>query len=305
MFSSTIWICIAVAGIISLINAWALHLNNIDAVSESKSTVIGSWLLLSSSISFSVSYIPHDEGYMFPLLTFLLGSTAIMFLLMTSWRRYIAPVQYIFIGLIIALLSNLVPITICWMIAGPVIMLFMQNISIRNIGSLVTGAFFGIWMTFVWKFITDSEQAAMSVLDLYDNILHFSFPSLDLAFDWTIWLYIIAFVFIKIIYIIWGITYSVGHNLQTKGVDSMISVIGICLMLLLIFNFSNAYLYIPLLSVMLSLHISVHMTNSRTPINETICWSVIMILLILSLLPYIISYDYSGTNRWLQEHSIL
>lgn len=305
MLSLPFWICIAVAGLSAFLISALIHLNKIFSNRITGNTILVSLPLICSSLLFSLFYLPHPEEFMLSMTGHVVATVIVCLLLVSSWANSIATIQHLSIGLIIGLLSVLSPTTMIGGILTIISLVFVRGVSIRNIGSQLTGIILGIWIVFAITFIFDSEGSAYGLISNYQSLFGNIGQILDSELGWMSWLYIGFALFIQVIYSLAGFASSVGHTMQTQGAVSLISFCSIGVMILIVLDFGNAYIYLPVLTTLTAIHLSILNANLQQQINGTITAVVVVIYVALALLPGILNVDYAGINGWLQQHSIL
>lgn len=305
MLSLPFWICIAVAVLSAFLISALIHLNKIFSNRITGNTILVSLPLICCSLSFAMFYLPHPEGFMLTMTSHTAAMVVICLLLVSSWANGIATIQHLLIGLIIGLLSILSPNTVFVSLLTIISLVFVRGVSIRNIGSQLTGIALGIWIVFATVFIFDSENSAYGLISNFQSLLGNTGQILDSELDWMSWLYIGFALFIQVIYSLAGFASSVGHTMQTQGAVSLISFCSIGVMILMVLDFGNAYIYLPVLTTLTAIHLSILNANLQQQINGTITAIVVLLYVALALLPGILNVDYAGINGWLQQHSIL
>lgn len=305
MLSLPFWICIAVAGLSTFLISALIHLNKIFSNRITGNTFLVSLPLICCSLLFSLFYLPHPEEFLLTMTSHVVATVIVCLLLVSSWANNIATIQHLSIGLIIGLLSVLSPTTMLGGLLTIVALYSIHSLSIRNIGSQLSGIVLGIWIVFAIVFIFDSENSAFDLILNYRSMLSNKAQILNTHLDWMIWLYIGFAVFIQVIYTLTGFAYSVGHTMQTQAAISLICIFSIGVMILMVLDFGNLFIYLPVLTTLTAMHISILNANLQQQINETITAIVVLLYIALALLPGILNVDYAGINGWLQQHSIL
>lgn len=305
MLSLPFWICIAVAGLSTFLISALIHLNKIFSNRITGNTFLVSLPLICCSLLFSLFYLPHPKEFMLSMTSHVVATVIVCLLLVSSWANNIATIQHLSIGLIIGLLSVLSPTTMLGGLLTIVALYSIHSLSIRNIGSQLSGIVLGIWIVFAIVFIFDSENSAFDLILNYRSMLSNKAQILNTHLDWMIWLYIGFAVFIQVIYTLTGFAYSVGHTMQTQAAISLICIFSIGVMILMVLDFGNLFIYLPVLTTLTAMHISILNANLQQQINETITAIVVLLYIALALLPGILNVDYAGINGWLQQHSIL
>lgn len=305
MLSLPFWICIAVAGLSTFLISALIHLNKIFSNRITGNTFLVSLPLICCSLLFSLFYLPHPKEFMLSMTSHEVATVIVCLLLVSSWANNIATIQHLSIGLIIGLLSVLSPTSLLFGILTIFALISIRGLSIRNMGSQLTGIAFGLWIVFAVAFIFDSEDSAFNILLNFQSMLSNKSQILNCDLDWSVWLYIGFVVFIQIIYSITGFASSVGHTMQTQGAVTMISILSFGILILMGIDFGNAYIYLPVLTTLAAIHISILSANLQQSINDTITAIIVVLYIMLALLPGILNIDYAGINGWLQQHSIL
>lgn len=305
MLSLPFWICIAVAVVSAFLISALIHLNKIFSNRITGNTFLVSLPLICCSLLFSLFYLPHPEEFMLSMTGHVVATVIVCLLLVSSWANSIATTQHLSIGLIIGLLSVLSPTTMIGGILTIIALYSIRSLSIRNIGSQLSGIVLGIWIVFAIVFIFDSENSAFDLILNYRSMLSNKAQILNCQFDWTVWLYIGFAVLIQIIYTLTGFAYSVGHTMQTQAAISLICIFSIGVMVIMALDFGNLFIYLPVLTTLTAIHISILNANLQQQINGTITAIVVLLYVALALLPGILNVDYAGINGWLQQHSIL
>lgn len=305
MLSLPFWICIAVAVLSAFLISALIHLNKIFSNRITGNTILVSLPLICCSLSFAMFYLPHPEGFMLSMTGHVVATVIICLLLVSSWANSIATIQHLSIGLIIGLLSIMSPTSMLGGLLTIIALYSIRSLSIRNIGSQLSGIVLGIWIVFAIAFIFDSEKSAFDVIQNYQSILSNKAQFLHTQLDWTVWLYLGFAVFIQVIYSLTGFAYSVGHTMQTQAAISLTSIFSIGVMIMMVLDFGNIFIYLPVLTTLTAIHLSILNANLQQQINETITAIVVLLYIALGLLPGILNVDYAGINGWLQQHSIL
>lgn len=306
MLSLPFWICIAVAVISAALTSGLIHLNKIYSNRISGNTFLVSLPLICCSLLFALFYLPHpEEDFLLTMTSHVVATVIICLLLVSSWANSTATMQQLIIGLCIGLLSILSPSTLMYGILTILTLFSLRSLSIRNIGSQLTGIAFAIWIVFAISFIFENADSAFNILYNYQSILSNKTQILHSSLDWSIWLYIGFVIFIQCIYSFTGFASSVGHTMQTQGAVTMISILSFGILILMGIDFGNAYIYLPVLTTLAAIHISILSANLQQSINDTITAIIVVLYIMLALLPGILNVDYAGINGWLQQHSIL
>lgn len=306
MLSLPFWICIAVAGLSAFLISVLIHSNKIYSNRLTGNTFLVSLPLICCSLSFAMFYLPKPEdGFILSMAGHTAATVIICLLFVNSWAHSIAAMQHLTIGLIIGLLSILSPTTILFGILAIISLFSIRSLSIRNIGNQLSGILFGIWIVFAVAFIFDGEDSAFSIIRNYQSVLGNIGQILESELDWAIWLYIGFVVFIQIVYSITGFSYSVGHTMQTQGAITLICISSIFVIILMALDFGNLFIYLPVLTALTAIHLSILSANLQQSANDTITAIIVVLYIVLAFLPGILNVDYAGINGWLQQHSIL
>lgn len=252
-----------------------------------------SWPLLALTMNFSYCYFPHTDLF-YKNIAQLIAILAILTLFLSLWQRRQAIIKHLLIGLIIGLLSTLIPHALLWLLLIPVSCYFMRSWSSRNFFSALTGTAMGVWMVYIGHAFFLGIPAANAIIAQYSVIVATDDLS-GLLQGMGVWQYLFL-AFTALLLVIYSFTYNLitSGSVRASASIQLISMLSLALVFFLFLDLRHLTTYLCIYSLFLGLQLTIHQANLHSALNE---WWVLLILLIasaLTLLPIILEGMASG-----------
>lgn len=246
-----------------------------------------SWPLLALTMNISYCYFSPTDLY-YKTIVQLLAILAILTLFLSLWQRRKSILKHLLIGLIIGVVSTLIPHAILWLLLIPLASYYMRCWSSRNLFSALTGTLFGVWVVYLAHALVLGFPMADAIIQRYAVVLATD-DITTLLSGLGFWQYLfLAFTALLLI------VYSISSRLITTGTVrvassiQLISMLSFALVFFLFFDLRHLTTYLCIFSLFLGLQLTIHQANSHSAANE---WWIILILVLtaaLSLLPVIL-----------------
>lgn len=254
-----------------------------------------SWPLLALTMNFSYCYFPHTDLF-YKNIAQLIAILAILTLFLSLWQRRQAILKHLLIGLIIGLVSTLIPHALLWLLLIPMSSYFMRSWSTRNFFSALTGTAMGIWMVYIGHAFFLGIPAASTVIGQYSVILAQEDLTVLLQ-GMGVWQYLFL-AFTALLLMIYSITTAINSSGSVRASASiqLISLLSCALVFFLFLDLRHLTTYLCIYSLFLGLQLTIHQANLHSAISE---WCVLLILLIVSMLtlmPAVMSIMATGVN---------
>ena len=262
------------AGIWNIVSRFSL-----DGGANVKAFAI-SWPLLSLSTDFAYCYLPHTDLF-YRSLAEQFAMLAILTLEMSLWQHRHAILKHLLIGLILGLVSTLLPHALTWLLMLPVACYFMRCWSARNILSALTGVVLGIWFVYCGVFLVCGMATADGVVGQYAQLLQR--PDLGaLAATLGVWQYTFLglMALLLVMYSISATVLSPG-SVRVGASIKLVSVLSFLLVLLMLADLSHLTDYLCLFAFFLSLQLTIHQANIHSAVYEW--WTLLILLIIMAL----------------------
>ena len=269
----------AMAGVLSA-GIWALVSRfRLDGGARVKAYAI-CWPLLAHWLCFVRCYVamPSSAGaaaMAWPLVPLTL--LALVMLAMSVWQQPDSIGRQLTMGLIIGLVSTVMPHVALWLTALPAAGYYMRSWSDRGIMSSLTGAVLAVWVVFCILFFAVDSTAAHAMLSQYgDIVLH---PQLGLLPDASpaLWsAYVVLVGLLLLVYSLSGLAIEVGQSVRAQASIQFVSVLGLLMMALAVLFPAPAAASLSTLPLLLAVQLTIHQANITTALNEW--WTVAIVV---------------------------
>lgn len=246
-----------------------------------------SWTFICVVLNFTLIHFPSFEPQWKCLLQefCLLG---IVMLAINTWQVTIATGRYMIIGLIIGVLSVIMPHTLAWVFMLPWAFYCLRSWSWRNWWSAITGVALGIWVAYCGLFFFIDEALADGLFARYAVLFDIASPDRADGFTLWHWLFIAAMALMLVSYAASGFFLNVGDSLRGHASLTLISSFSLAMTVLALLDLDHLSIYVGIMSIFLSIQVSVHHASLHSIVHE---WWVIFslaIFLAFGVLPLVI-----------------
>lgn len=278
-----LWVNWVMAGVLAS-SVWRIVAGfSLDGGANVKAFAI-TWPLLSLTMNFSYCYFAHTE-LLYRNILQLIAMLAMLTLILSLWQKRVSILKHLIIGLIIGVVSVVVPHTILWLLLLPIASYFMRSWSPRNILSAITGILLGIWIAYCIYFIGWGETAANQMIAQYASITR-SEDFLQLFQGIGLWQYIfLGFMGVLLI----GYSASAGvintGSVRVGASVSLIIALGFALVVLFFLDLRHLPAYLDMFALFLGLQLTIHQANHHSSINEWWTVAIIVVVAVLCILP--------------------
>lgn len=282
-----LWVNWAVAGVLSA-GIWQIVAHfSLDGGAKVRAFAI-SWPLLSLTMNFSYCNFAHTDVFLHNIAQ-LVAMLAILSLIMSLWQLRQAIVTHMVIGLIIGLVSTLMPHTVLWMLLLPIASYFMRSWSTRNIFSSITGMVLGIWVIYCILAFVSGFGRADQMLSQYAVIARNDNPD-TLLLGLGLWQYL---------YLGFSALLLLGYSASARVINTgtvragssilLIAMLSFMLIVLLLLDLRHLTTYLSMFSLFLGLQLTIHQANHHSAINEWWTLCILLIFTALSILPLVVT----------------
>lgn len=259
-----------------------------------------SWPILSASLNFSLCHFPNTEHFYIGILS-LMAMLVALSLLLSVWQEEQSAGRHMLVGIIIGLVSTLLPHALMWLFLLPLVTYHMRSWSLRNIFSTLTGAVLGIWIVYCSLFLREElvggyTEGSMwmqsgQIIRNYAYIINFeSYEQLIEGFGLWHWLFLGLIALLVLVYSISAMFLNVGNSIRAGASISLVSTLSLFLVVLSFFDIAHLSIYLSLLSFFLCIQLTIHQANLRTSLNEWWTLIVIISMMALTALPLFINF---------------
>lgn len=282
-----LWTGWAVAGLLSY-SIWNV-ISHFDLKGGTELRAFGiSWPLLNAALSFTYCHFPHPEQFYYELVQ-LVAMMLVISITMSLWQRRSSTAKHLLIGLLIGLLSTLLPHTLLWLLFIPLASYHLRCWSTRNMFSAITGALFGIWVVYCLRFFGIGLESASALLPQYAAIIcDEDYGQLLTGLGLWQGLYL---GFVLLLLIIYSFTSLLLVSDQAVRVGSFIQLftsLSLLVTLLLWLDVEHFYSNVNLPVLFIALQLTIHQANLKSALNEW--WTLVAILLFnaLCIVPFFV-----------------
>lgn len=244
-----------------------------------------SWPLLSLTMNFSYCYFARTD-LLFKNIAQLFAMLAILTLFMSLWQRRQSILKHLLIGLIIGLVSTIIPHTLVWLLLLPIASYFMRSWSARNMFSAITGALLGIWFSYCGIALWQGLSAADEMILQYNIIVQEDDIRL-LVQGMGLWQYLfLGFTAVLLIVYSASALFVNTGSIRSSASIQLIATLSMMLIVLLLLDMRHLTTYLNTFALFLSLQLTINQSNRHSAFNE---WWILVLLLIsasLSILPF-------------------
>lgn len=244
-----------------------------------------SWPLLSLTFNFSYCYFAHTDLF-YKNMAQLVAMLAILTLFMSIWQRRQAIIKHLYIGIIIGLVSILIPHAVLWLLLLPIASYYMRSWSARNMFSALTGTVMGIWGAYCFIALRNGLPAADSMIGQYAVIMQED-DIQQLVQGIGLWqsLFLGVTALLLVIYSIIARLINAG-SVRTSSSILLIATLSLMLIVLFLLDMRHLTTYLNMFSLFLSLQLTINQSNFRSALNEWWILGLLLIFTALSVLPF-------------------
>lgn len=244
-----------------------------------------SWPLLSLTSNFSYCYFAHTDLF-YKNIAQLVAMLGILTLFMSIWQRRQSILKHLAIGLIIGLISTLIPHAILWLLLLPIASYYMRSWSSRNMFSTLTGSLLGIWFVYCFLALWQGIPAADKMVEQYAIIMQKD-DIQTLTQSIGLW----QSLFLGVTALLLVFYSAIARLINTGSMRSsssilLIATLSLMLIVLLLLDQRHLTTYLNMFALFLSLQLTINQSNLHSAFNE---WWILVLLLIftaLSILPF-------------------
>lgn len=274
---AVLWV---MAGVLSA-GIWALVSRfRLDGGARVKAYAI-CWPLLAHWLCFVRSYVAvpsSAEGLAaaaWPMVPITL--LALVMLAMSLWQQPDSIGRQLTMGLIIGLVSTVMPHVALWLVTLPAASYYMRSWSDRGIMSSLTGAVVAVWMVYCAVFFVASPSAAHAMLSHYGSIVLEPRLSLLTAASPASWrAYVVLTGLLLLVYSLSGLAVEVGQSVRAQASIQLVSVLGLMMLALALLFPASAAASLSTLPLLLAVQLTIHQANITTALNEW--WTVAIVV---------------------------
>lgn len=244
-----------------------------------------SWPLLSLTSNFSYCYFAHTDLF-YKNIAQLVAMLGILTLFMSIWQRRQSILKHLAIGLIIGLISTLIPHAVLWLLLLPIASYYMRSWSSRNMFSTLTGSLLGIWFVYCFLALWQGIPAADKMIEQYAIIMQKD-DIQTLIQSIGLW----QSLFLGVTALLLVFYSAIARLINTGSMRSsssilLIATLSLMLIVLLLLDQRHLTTYLNMFALFLSLQLTINQSNLHSALNE---WWILVLLLIftaLSILPF-------------------
>lgn len=279
-----LWINWAMAGVLST-GIWHIVSRfSLDGGVNLRAFAI-SWPLLSLTSNFSYCYFAHTDLF-YKNIAQLIAILAILTLFMSLWQRRQAILKHLYIGLIIGLVSILIPHAVLWLLLLPIASYYMRSWSARNMFSTLTGTLLGIWFSYCGIALWLGLPAADSIIQQYAVIMQED-DIQQLVQGIGLWqsLFLGVTALLLVIYSLMARFINTG-SVRTSSSILLIATLSLMLIVLFMLDMRHLTTYLNMFALFLSLQLTINQSNLHSALNEWWILGLLLIFTALSVLPF-------------------